>query len=130
MTCHSQIWTNAAILAPVRDSLAAGHADRLERVTDLPDYVYFNHSIHIAKGVGCASCHGRGREDGAHLQGATLTMGFCLDCHRNPGPRLRPRSAIYEPRGAARPTRRRRRALLARYHVADRNLTDCSICHR
>ena len=68
MTCHSQIWTNAALLAPVRDSLAKNRPLVWGRVTNLPDYVYFNHAIHIAKGVGCASCHGQVDADAADLQ--------------------------------------------------------------
>jgi hypothetical protein len=130
MTCHSQIWTNAAILAPVRESLANNTPIVWHRVTNLPDYVYFNHKIHIAKGVGCESCHGK-MEDMALTQKArTLTMGFCLDCHRDPAPRLRPPEAIYNTdwhRSADTPSP----AVLAQlYHVGGRNLTDCSICHR
>jgi hypothetical protein len=130
MTCHSQIWTNANLLAPVRESLASGTPITWHRVTDLPDYVYFNHSIHIAKGVGCESCHGPIASMALTYKAKTLTMGFCLACHRNPGPNLRPRSAIYDtdwhrtadtPDGAS---------LLKEYHVPDRNLTDCSLCHR
>ncbi len=130
MTCHSQIWTNAALLAPVRKSLAENLPMKWYRVTDLPDYVYFDHSIHIAKGVGCQSCHGAVETMALTYKAKTLTMEFCLDCHRNPGPRLRPRSALYDTnwtRGADTPDAAE---LLAAYHVPDRNLTDCSLCHR
>ena len=96
MTCHSQVWTNAALLAPVRASLANKTPIVWHRVTDLPDYVYFNHSIHIAKGVGCESCHGAVETMPLTYKAKTLTMGFCLDCHRNPGPNLRPKSAVYD----------------------------------
>ncbi len=95
MTCHSQIWTNAAILAPVRESLANNTPITWHRVTDLPDYVYFNHKIHIAKGVGCESCHGTMQDMALTQKARTLTMGFCLDCHRDPAPNLRPPEAIF-----------------------------------
>jgi hypothetical protein len=130
MTCHSQIWTNAKLLAPVRQSLANDQPIIWNRVTDLPDYVYFNHSIHIAKGVGCASCHGAVDRMPLTSKAASLTMQFCLDCHRDPGPNLRPRSEIYNTewhRVAGTPSPEQ---LMAEYHVGGRNLTDCSICHR
>lgn len=130
MTCHSRIWTNAQILEPVRRSLAKNEPLEWSRVTDLPDYAYFNHSIHIAKGVGCASCHG----DVAHMpltwKAKTLTMQFCLDCHRDPGPNLRPRDKIYDTgwrRDANTPSPQ---ALVTQYRIGGRNLTECSICHR
>lgn len=130
MTCHSQIWTNAALLAPVRASLANNTPIVWHRVTDLPGYVYFNHSIHIAKGVGCESCHGAVATMALTYKAKSLTMGFCLDCHRNPGPNLRPKSSLYDTtwhRTADTPSVP---ALLALYHVPDRTLTDCSLCHR
>jgi hypothetical protein len=130
MTCHSQIWTQAALLAPVRTSFTSNTPLRWRRLTDLPDYVYFNHGIHIAKGVGCASCHGDVAGMSMTYKAKPLTMGFCLDCHRNPGPRLRPRAALFQTnwhRTAQTPSPA---ALLALYHVPDRNLTDCSLCHR
>ncbi len=130
MTCHSQIWTNAALLAPVRQSLANGTPLTWHRVNNLPDYVYFNHSIHVAKGVGCESCHGHVDRMPLMQKASTFTMGFCLSCHRNPGPNLRPQSAIFDTewhRGPDTPTPAQ---LLAQYHVPNRDLTDCSICHR
>jgi hypothetical protein len=130
MTCHSQIWTNAALLAPVRRSLASDTPLVWHRVTDLPDYVYFDHSIHIAKGVGCASCHGDVERMSLTYKARPLTMDFCLDCHRDPGPHLRPRSALFQTdwhRTADTPSPA---ALLKLYHVPDRALTDCSLCHR
>jgi hypothetical protein len=95
MTCHSQIWTNAALLAPVRLSLSSNRPIAWNRVADLPDYVYFNHSIHIAKGVGCSSCHGEVEKMALTTKAESLTMQFCLDCHRNPGPNLRPKDQIF-----------------------------------
>jgi hypothetical protein len=135
MTCHSQIWTNAAMLAPVRRSLADDVPIRWHRVTDLPDYVYFNHAIHVRKGVGCAECHGDVAQMALTRKARSLTMGFCLDCHRAPGPRLRPPEAIYDTGWQRGPETPPPAALLARYHLTDqpgpgRTLTDCSICHR
>ena len=86
MTCHSQIWTNAALLAPVRASLANDTPIVWHRVTDLPGYVYFNHSIHIAKGVGCESCHGAVDDDGAHLQSQIAHHGVLLGLPSQSGP--------------------------------------------
>ncbi len=130
MTCHSQIWTNAALLAPVRESLANNTPIAWRRVTDLPDYVYFNHKVHIAKGVGCESCHGTIQDMPLTQKARTLTMGFCLDCHRDPAPNLRPPEAIFNTdwhRSSETPAPAE---LLRQYHVGGRNLTDCSICHR
>ncbi|MGJ0509787.1 MAG: cytochrome c3 family protein [Methylocystis sp.] len=130
MTCHSQIWTNARILEPVRQSLAQNKPIVWRRVTDLPDYAYFNHSIHIAKGVGCFSCHGDVAAMPLTWKARTLTMGFCLDCHRDPGPNLRPRDKIFDTTARPRPDPASARTLLAFYHIGSRDLTDCSICHR
>ncbi len=95
INCHSQIWTNANLLEPVRQSWATGASLTWIRVHDLPDYVYFNHSIHVNKGIGCASCHGRVDEMPLMYQQNTLQMEWCLNCHRNPGVNLRPTSEIY-----------------------------------
>jgi hypothetical protein len=95
MNCHAQIWTNAEMLEPVRQSWATGESIRWTRVHDLPDYVYFNHEIHVNKGIGCASCHGRVDEMPLMYQENTLQMEWCLNCHRNPGKNLRPTSEIY-----------------------------------
>ncbi len=95
MNCHSQIWTNAQLLEPVRDSWATGRSINWIRVHDLPDYVYFNHEIHVNKGIGCASCHGRVDQMPLMYQENTLQMEWCLNCHRNPAKNLRPTSEIY-----------------------------------
>ena len=95
MNCHAQIWTNAALLEPVRNSWATGESIKWIRVHDLPDYVYFNHEIHVNKGIGCASCHGRVDEMPLMYQENSLQMEWCLNCHRNPGVNLRPTSEIY-----------------------------------
>ena len=95
INCHSQIWTNAKMLKPVRESWATGASINWIRVHDLPDYVYFNHEIHVNKGIGCASCHGRVDEMPLMYQQNTLQMEWCLNCHRNPATNLRPTSEIY-----------------------------------
>ena len=95
INCHSQIWTNAELLEPVRQSWATGASIQWIRVHDLPDYVYYNHEIHVNKGIGCASCHGRVDEMPLMYQQNTLQMEWCLNCHRNPAVNLRPTSEIY-----------------------------------
>ena len=95
MNCHSQIWTNAQLLEPVRQSWATGASIQWIKVHDLPDYVYFNHEIHVNKGIGCSSCHGRVDQMPLMYAENTLQMEWCLNCHRNPGVNLRPTSEIY-----------------------------------
>jgi hypothetical protein len=95
INCHAQIWTNAELLEPVRHSWATGESIQWIKVHDLPDYVYFNHEIHVNKGIGCASCHGRVDEMPLMYQQNTLQMEWCLNCHRNPAVNLRPTSEIY-----------------------------------
>jgi hypothetical protein len=95
MNCHAQIWTNAQLLEPVRQSWATGESIRWIRVHDLPDYVYFNHSIHVNKGIGCSSCHGHVDEMPIMYAQNSLQMEWCLNCHRNPAKNLRPTSQIY-----------------------------------
>ena len=95
INCHAQIWTNAALLQPVRDSWATGESLPWIKVHDLPDYVYFSHQIHVNKGIGCASCHGRVDQMPLMYAQNTLQMEWCLDCHRNPSKNLRPTSEVY-----------------------------------
>ena len=95
MNCHAQIWTNAALLQPVRNSWATGESIPWIKVHDLPDYVYFSHEIHVNKGIGCASCHGRVDQMPLMYEQNTLQMEWCLKCHRNPAKNLRPTSQIY-----------------------------------
>jgi ferredoxin len=131
MTCHSQLYTNAQMLAPVRQSLATGVPIHWNRVHRLPDYVYFDHSVHIANGVGCTTCHGQVDDMPLMWQAAPLTMSWCLECHRNPGPKLRPQSEIFSttwrpPSDAAKAGQ----ALIKAYHIDPQHLTDCTVCHR
>jgi hypothetical protein len=101
MNCHSQIWTNAQLLEPVRQSWATGASIQWIKVHDLPDYVYFNHEIHVNKGIGCASCHGRVDEMPLMYEQNSLQMEWCLNCHRNPAVNLRPTAEIYNMAWAA-----------------------------
>src|SRR6266498_3372211 len=95
MNCHSQIWTNAAMLEPVRASFASGRPLVWSRVHRLPDFVHFNHSIHVAKGIGCATCHGRIDKMALTYQASPLTMQWCLECHRNPERFVRPKDQVF-----------------------------------
>ena len=130
MTCHSQVWTNATMLEPVRQAFATGRPIRWRAVNYLPDYVYFDHSIHVAKGVGCTTCHGPIGDMPLTRKAQTLTMSWCLDCHRDPAPRLRPHDAVFDPHWTRTPDTPSGEALLAAYHIHPATLTDCSVCHR
>ncbi len=90
MNCHAQIWTNAQLLEPVRQSWDTGQSIPWIKVHDLPDFVFFNHEIHVNKGIGCETCHGRVDEMPLMYAQNTLQMEWCLDCHRNPAKNLRP----------------------------------------
>ncbi len=107
MNCHSQIWTGAPILEPVRESFRTGRSLVWTRVNDLPDFVYFNHSIHINKGVGCNTCHGPVDRMPLMFNDASLQMEWCLNCHRAPEKYLRPRDQVfnmrYEPPSSGKP---------------------------
>ncbi len=129
LNCHSQIWTDSPVLKIVWQSDRERRPIAWQRVTFLPDFVYFNHAIHIDKGVGCETCHGRVDEMPRVYQVAPLTMSWCLDCHRDPARYLRPRSAVtvmgYRP---DRPQRELGLALMTAYDV--HVLTTCTTCHR
>ena len=131
MTCHSQIWTNAAMLAPVRESMATGVPLRWSRVNRVPDYVYFDHHVHVKNGVPCAACHGRMDDMPLTRQAAPMTMGWCLDCHRAPADRIVPMAREYDPRPYDKPLGQAE-ALAIHRKIAGldtRHLTDCSTCH-
>ena len=130
MTCHSQIWTNAAILAPVRQSLAEGKPLRWTRVYTLPDYVYFDHSIHIAKGVGCTECHGPIGDMPMTWKAETLYMSWCLSCHRDPAPHLRPLDQVFNPHWKRIFDTPSGQELMAKNHIHPETLSDCGVCHR
>lgn len=130
MTCHSQLYTDQATLKPVVDSWRSGVALRWQRVHQLPDFVYFNHSIHVAKGVGCVSCHGRVDRMPLTSRTQSLSMKWCLGCHRAPEKFLRPRDQVFAMDWQPADQRKLGLALVSKYHIDKRRLTDCSICHR
>ena len=129
MNCHSQIWSDSPQLAPVRESWETGEPLEWVRVHDMPDYVYFNHSIHVNKGVGCETCHGRVDQMPLMMKAEPMTMEWCLDCHRNPEEYVRPVDEVYtmgwhppvdqEVLGAQ---------LVEEYDIESK--TDCYYCHR
>ena len=142
MTCHSQIWTNAAMLEPVRASYRSGVSISWVRVNALPQFVYFDHSIHIREGVGCTTCHGPIASMPLTYRYGTLYMSWCLNCHRQPAAFLRPRSEVFDPYyqapSAVHPVSYEGvhytsqlalgRRLMKQYKVY--SLTDCDTCHR
>ena len=132
MSCHSQIWTGSSMLAPVRDSLANADPLRWTRVNHIPAYVYFNHSVHVTKGVGCSTCHGAITSMQMTARAQAFHMDFCITCHRNPQPNLRTPDQVWNMDWQAPPDQATRGpALAAKYHIrAGAQLTDCSICHR
>lgn len=132
MTCHSQLFTEAPPLAPLVAAYRGQAPLRWNRVHDLPGFAYFDHSIHVAKGVGCSTCHGRVDEMPLTRRKASLYMQWCLDCHRAPEANLRPRDRIFDmtwtpPANQAEEGMRLRQAYGLR---STRELTDCSTCHR
>jgi len=90
MNCHAKVRTDSEKLIPIRESFATGMPVPWVRIHDLPDYVYFDHSAHVRRGVGCVSCHGRIDTMEVVYQAKPLSMGWCLDCHRDPERHLRP----------------------------------------
>jgi hypothetical protein len=145
MNCHSQIWTNAPMLEPVRESYRSGRSLLWTRVNALPDFVYFDHSIHVNKGVGCKSCHGPVDHMPLMLAENTLQMEWCLNCHREPEKELRPRESVfdmtYEQPSTMKPVTVDGQKfteqlalgnyLKKQYHVrSPRDITSCNTCHR
>jgi len=129
MNCHSQIWSDSPTLEPVRESFRTEKSIEWVKVNDLPDFVYFNHSAHVNQGVGCTTCHGRVDRMPLMWQEASLTMEWCLDCHRQPERYVRPRgqvfNASYEPPADQLTLGR---SLVKEYGIHTR--TSCSTCHR
>ena len=132
MNCHSQLWADSPYLEPVRKSWAENTPIQWERVHDLPEYAYFNHSIHVNKGIGCNSCHGDVANMPSMYQEHTLQMEWCLSCHKDPTPNLRPKSEIFNTKfDPASQTPEEREKLREQYKIRDRQLlTSCSMCHR
>jgi Cytochrome c7 and related cytochrome c len=149
MNCHAQLWNTAPILEPVRASFRNDSPLTWIRVNDLPDFVYFNHQIHVKQGVGCVTCHGPVDKMALMYQAESLLMSFCLNCHRAPENFLRPREEVfnvaYEPPRGDRPVVVRTgaeqrefrsqlelgRYLKEMYRVSSiEHMTSCSVCHR
>ena len=129
MNCHLQIWSNSPYLEPVRAAYRDSRPLRWIRVHNLPDFVYFNHAVHIKKGIGCETCHGRVDKMPLMWQQNSLQMEWCLECHRNPEKYVRPRTEIYTM--GYRPAEAQETLgpkLVNQYAIASR--TDCSVCHR
>lgn len=131
MTCHSQIWTNAKMLEPVRESWRTGQPLQWTRVHDMPDFAYFNHAAHVNKGVGCTTCHGQVDQMPLMHQTESLQMEWCLNCHRNPELFLRPKEEIYSTTWKAPPNQwELGEQLMKKYEIHKEQLTNCSVCHR
>jgi len=129
MNCHSQIWQTAPILEPVRASFRENQPLHWTRVHDLPDFVYFNHSIHVKKGMGCETCHGRVDQMPLMKQEQSLQMEWCINCHRHPEDYVRPRTEVFTmgyrpqvPQSVLGPQ------LVKEYDIHGN--TSCSTCHR
>ena len=145
MNCHAQIWTKAPMLEPVRESYRTGQSLVWTRVNDLPDFVYFDHSIHVTKGVGCNTCHGPVDRMPLMYNYASLQMEWCLNCHRAPEKNLRPRDQVfnmrYEQPTASQPVAVDGQVfsdqdslglyLVKKYKLRTvQDITSCNTCHR
>ena len=128
MNCHKLIWNESPMLEPVRESYRTGRPIEWTRVHDLPDFVYFDHSIHVAKGIGCASCHGRVDQMPLMYQAESLQMEWCLECHRAPERFIRPRAEIYNMEWVSADQETEGARLIADYRVQSK--LNCSVCHR
>jgi hypothetical protein len=129
MNCHNQLWTNAQLLEPIRASFKDNVPIEWNRVNDLPDFVYFNHSIHVAKGVACTTCHGPVDKMPLMYQGQPLTMKWCLDCHRDPVKNLRPREEVTNVNWQPPADLAAQQAIWAEMHKVQSKVS-CSTCHR
>ena len=132
MSCHSQIFPDAPVLAPVRQSFATNTPLKWNRVYDLPDYVWFDHSIHVAKGIGCLTCHGRVDQMPVTWRTTTLYMKWCLDCHREPHKFVRPRDKVFDMAWEPPRDQHAQGTKLVAAHKIDISgrLTNCGSCHQ
>lgn len=129
MNCHSEVFAASEYLKPVRDAFNTNRAIEWNRVHDLPDFVHFDHSIHVSKGVGCTTCHGQVDRMPLLWQEQSLQMEWCLDCHRNPERYVRPRTAVFSVSYRPPPDQLSLGArLVADYEI--QKLTSCSTCHQ
>jgi Cytochrome c7 and related cytochrome c len=129
MNCHSEIWAQSPVLEPVRNSFLDGEPLQWNRVHNLPGFVYFNHSIHVDKGVGCSTCHGQVDQMPLTFKAESMQMSWCLDCHQNPAAFLRPRDQVFSM--AWQPPANQLQLgqeLMTAYHVQSK--ISCSTCHR
>jgi len=133
MNCHSQLWNDSPYLEPVRASFRENKPIQWERVHDLPEFVYFNHSIHVSKGVGCVTCHGRVDTMPAVYQENTLQMEWCIACHRDPAPNIRPESKItdmtWNPTDMTPAEEQEVKSKISKIRSREM-ITSCSTCHR
>jgi len=132
MNCHSVLFNNVGYLEIIRESYRTDESIHWVKVHRLADYVYFNHSIHINKGIGCSSCHGPINQMPLVFQAAPLNMNFCLDCHRNTQANLRPKDQIFNMDWKAPANQEEMgRQLATEYKLRTAaELTNCSTCHR
>jgi hypothetical protein len=128
MNCHAQIWVDAPFLEPVRNSYRTDESIRWVKVYDLPGFVHFNHSAHVNRGIGCASCHGRVDHMNQIWQASSLQMEWCLECHRNPERNVRPRDAVFDMAWTPPADPDFGRRLVKENGIVSR--TDCTTCHR
>jgi hypothetical protein len=130
MNCHQEIWFGSDVLEPIRASYRSGRSIEWQRIHNLPQFVYFNHAIHVNKGIGCVSCHGRVDQMAFTYQDQSLLMRWCLECHRAPQAHLRPREDVtHMSAPLADPTMQG--SLAQRYHMrSTQEMTSCSTCHR
>jgi len=130
MNCHSELWVQSSMLEPVRASFRTNKPLEWNRVHDLPDFVYFDHSIHIQKGVSCTECHGDVNQMPLTYRASPLHMEWCLNCHFHPDNRIGPRDAVFGSRSDAesRTANDGQTDWAAKYHVKSK--TNCSVCHR
>lgn len=133
MNCHSMIFADAPMLEPVRESWRTGESLQWNRVHDLPQFAYFNHSIHVAKGIGCSTCHGRVDEMPLVHKANTLYMQWCLECHRAPENFVRPKDKVFDMAWQPPPNQREVGLELVREYKIDTDhykMLDCNLCHR
>ena len=132
MNCHAAIHKESPLLEPLRQSYATGEPVPWVRIHDLPDYAYFNHAAHVNRGVSCVSCHGRVDRMEVVQQSEALSMGWCLECHRNPEPHLRDPALVTELGWEYEGTEEQARQEQARWREQNQinPAQDCSTCHR
>jgi hypothetical protein len=132
MNCHSQMWVGSKMLEPVRASYRSGKPIHWKRVYNTPGFVYFDHHIHVQKGIGCSSCHGPVDQMPLTYQEPSLLMKWCVDCHRDPAQHIRPRDKVFDMSYRQPDDQQKLGAQLVEdYHIrSSQQLTSCTVCHR